>query len=206
MHSFVNGLLLSSTLIIAIGAQNLHVLRHGLMKNHVFVVALTCFICDFLLMSLGVFGVGEIIQHSPRFMSLLMVLAIAFLLYYGYGALKKAIKGEYLLIEQQTSTPPPNTLSQAILATLAITLLNPHVYLDTVVLIGGVSASLNFSAKSFFVGGALLASFTWFFSLAYASRWLVPLFKRPLTWRIFDLFVALFMCFLAVGMLQQWLK
>ncbi len=160
-QAFIQGLFVSGGLIIAIGAQNAFVLKQGLMKNHVFWVALTCFLCDFVLMSFGVLGFGSLISQSPMATIALAVVGALFLAVYGLRAMRSAIAGGTSLTLDNDSKQ--STLLATIGTTLALTLLNPHVYLDTVVIIGGVAGTLSFEQKIAFLVGSLLVSATWFF-------------------------------------------
>lgn len=194
MNDFIFGFLLSGSMIIAIGAQNVFVLRNALQRQHIFLIACTCFLCDFLLMGAGVFFVGGVIGNTFWLTLLLSLAAIVFLSVYGFYALRTAIRANYVLdMTKQTNKMTPR---QALLATLAISLLNPHVYLDTVVVVGGLAAQLTLLEKYYFISGALLASALWFFSLAYFSKFALRLFKSKLSWRILDTFIAFFMWFL----------
>jgi L-lysine exporter family protein LysE/ArgO len=197
MNHFFYGLFLSASMIMAIGAQNLHVIRHGLARQPVFWVAFTCFLCDFLLMSLGVFVVGSVGAVNPNIALSITVLAMLFLVVYGALAFKRAYQGDTTLGGDLGQTKPM-TRWHAILVTLGMSLLNPHVYLDTVVVVGGLAAKLLLTEKIFFIAGALVASCTWFFGLAYATRHLLGWLKTPKAGRYFDYFVALVMWALAL--------
>lgn len=195
----LQGFMVSGSLIIAIGAQNAYVLKQGILKQHIFWVVLICFLCDILLISLGIFGLGGLLVKWKFAQLGLALLGAVFLIVYGYRSAKSAYVGNNSLVltdERQQS------IWQTVLMTLAITLLNPHVYLDTVVIIGGIAGSLSFEEKRIFLIGALLASFIWFFSLGYGARLLTPLFKKPITWRILDAFVAVIMWLIAFSLLR----
>lgn len=195
---FIQGFLVSGGLIVAIGAQNAYVLKQGLLKNHVFWVVLTCFLCDFVLISVGVLGMGSLISQSPMATIALALVGALFLTVYGYRALISALRGDSALsIEAVSQT---KTLAATIGTTLALTLLNPHVYLDTVVIIGGVASTLSDDQRWVFLAGALLASAIWFFGLGYGARLLTPLFKKPITWRILDALIALVMWAIAANL------
>lgn len=185
-------------MIIAIGAQNIHVIRNGIIRNHIFSISITCFLCDFLLMSVGVFFVAGLTSSNKTLTFIISVLSICFLIYYGFCALRKARNGNYVS-DGEIQACERSSLKSAILSTLAITLLNPHVYLDTVVIIGGVSSSLSWQEKISFISGALIASLLWFFSLGFFSRFFLRFFTTNKSRIIFDTFVALFMWFLAIN-------
>lgn len=199
-QTLVQGFLVSGGLIVAIGAQNAYVLKQGLLKNHIFWVALVCFLCDFTLLSFGVLGFGTLISQSPLATMGLAVLGAVFLFVYGLRSLQSAIKGESAL-----NLDPQNqrqNLSKTIGTTLALTLLNPHVYIDTVVIIGGVASTLTLDQKYIFLLGAVMASALWFFGLGFGARLLIPLFKKPITWRILDSVIALVMWAIAISLLS----
>ncbi|OOS23666.1 LysE/ArgO family amino acid transporter [Moraxella pluranimalium] len=197
-QAFIQGLFVSGCLIIAIGAQNAFVLKQGLMKNHIFWVALTCFLCDFVLMSFGVLGFGSLISQSPMATIALAVVGALFLAVYGLRAMRSAIAGGTSLTLDNDSKQ--STLLATIGTTLALTLLNPHVYLDTVVIIGGVAGTLGFEQKIAFLVGSLLVSAAWFFGLGYGARLLIPLFKKAITWQILDAIIALVMWAIAISL------
>lgn len=197
-QAFIQGLFVSGGLIIAIGAQNAFVLKQGLMKNHIFWVALTCFLCDFVLMSFGVLGFGSLISQSPMATIALAVVGALFLAVYGLRAMRSAIAGGTSLTLDNDSKQ--STLLATIGTTLALTLLNPHVYLDTVVIIGGVAGTLGFEQKIAFLVGSLLVSTAWFFGLGYGARLLIPLFKKAITWQILDAIIALVMWAIAISL------
>jgi L-lysine exporter family protein LysE/ArgO len=198
---FAQGFGTSAALIIAIGAQNAFVLRQGLKREHVFTVALICALSDAFLITLGVAGVGKMVQQTPLLLSIARYGGAAFLIAYGAFALKRALaqKGESLVtgnVSERTS------LKQAVLACLAFTYLNPHCYLDTIVLLGGLSGQYEGGQRWYFGAGALSASVVWFFSLAYGARLLAPLFAKPIAWRILDGLIALVMFAIAFSLLN----
>ncbi|WP_025314910.1 LysE/ArgO family amino acid transporter [Gilliamella apicola] len=196
MSEILRGALISASLIIAIGAQNLFVLKQGLLRNHIFYVSGICFICDFVLMSIGILGVGTFISNNPFITNILAILGALFLIWYGFKAFKSAIKGTSSM-QVQSQDSNNNSLVKVILATLAITLLNPHVYLDTVVIVGGIAGTLNSEQKMAFLIGAVCVSFIWFFSIGYGARLLTPLFKQKKMWVVLDCLVGLVMFYIA---------
>lgn len=192
----ISGAMISGSLIIAIGAQNLFVLKQGLLKNHVFFVSAICFVCDFILMTIGVLGIGTFISSNPLITNILAILGALFLIWYGLCAFKSAIQGTSSM--QVTSEDPQNNrLMKVILSTLAVTLLNPHVYLDTVVIVGGIAGTLTNEQKLSFLIGAVCVSFIWFFGIGYGARLLTPLFKQKRMWIMLDCFVGLIMFYIA---------
>lgn len=196
----LKGFLVSAGLIIAIGAQNAYVLKQGLLKQHIFWISLTCFLCDFVLMSFGVLGFGSVISKNPTIAMVLSLLGALFLFAYGVRAFISAYKGTGGF--NLDGSPPNVSLKKTITTTLALTLLNPHVYIDTVVLIGGVAGTLSLTEKYYFLIGTLTASAVWFFGLGYGARLLTPLFKKPKTWQILDFLIGIIMCAIAVGLLK----
>lgn len=197
----MRGALISASLIIAIGAQNLFVLKQGLLKNHIFFVSAICFICDFTLMSIGILGVGSFISANPLITNILAILGAIFLIWYGYNAFKSALKGtSSMQVESQDNKN--NSLIKVVLATLAVTLLNPHVYLDTVVIVGGIAGTLSSEQKMAFLIGAVCVSFLWFFGIGYGARLLTPLFKQKRMWVILDCIVGLVMFYIAYRLIM----
>lgn len=194
----VQGFGLGAALIIAIGAQNAFVLQQGLKQRHVFATALICTVCDALLIVLGVAGLGTIISHSQTLTAIATWGGVLFLLVYGLRSFRSALRPASL--DENESTLEGSTLRGTILAVLGVSLLNPHVYLDTVVLVGSVGARHAGAGRMAFAAGAALASFTWFFGLAYGSAWLAPLFRRPAAWRILDLAVGAIMWAIAASL------
>lgn len=184
-QSYFNGLLIAAGLIMAIGAQNAFVLAQSLRREHHLPVALLCVACDAVLVAVGVFGLAGLLASHPLWLAVARWGGAAFLIYYGGLALMRALRPQGL--EQDTSRRP-RSLRAVLLAALAVTLLNPHVYLDTVLLIGSVGA--REAVPGAYVLGAASASLLWFLSLALGAAWLAPKLARPLTWRLIDLAVA----------------
>ncbi|NBN76947.1 LysE family transporter [Microvirga tunisiensis] len=189
----VNGLLLSLSLIVAIGAQNAFVLRQGLRRQHVLAVCLTCALSDALLITLGVVALSAINEALPGFEPVLRYGGAAFLLAYGLRSLLSAWRGGNALA---LATDQTQGLAATLATLLAFTFLNPHVYLDTVLLIGSVASQYP-GAEAAFGAGAAAGSFLFFFALGYGARLLAPLFARPSAWRILDGVIAVVMVLLA---------
>lgn len=187
---FLTGFTLSLSLIVAIGAQNAFVLRQGLRREHVGAVVAVCALLDVALMAAGVFGLGALVQSSPRALTVIAWAGAAVLAVYGLQALKRALAPGQLLASQAGQCAPP---AQVVRQVLAISLLNPHVYLDTVVLVGAVGAGQPAALRPVFLAGAGAASALWFAALGYGARLLTPLFARPAAWRVLDLAVAALM-------------
>jgi L-lysine exporter family protein LysE/ArgO len=196
--AFLKGFGAGSGLIIAIGAQNAFVLSQGIKKNHYIVIPLICAVCDALLITLGVTGMGLFLASS-RTLSLMAGLGGAvFLFLYGLRSFKSALAGGSLSSDEKTGT----SLKTAVLTTLAVTLLNPHVYLDTVVLLGSLSSQFHPPAHLYFGAGAVMASFSWFFALGVGGRLLAPVFTREVSWRVLNSLVGITMWVIAGSVLK----
>jgi L-lysine exporter family protein LysE/ArgO len=194
--AFLPGYFLSLSLILAIGAQNAFVLRQGLLRAHVFWVCLTCGVSDALLITAGVAGFGSLAQIFPSFEAAMRYGGAAFLLWYGWRNARSAWHGGQALQAQGGAVQP---LLPTLVTLLALTWLNPHVYLDTVVLIGSISA--QYENRLAFGAGAALASLTFFFALGYGARLLAPHFVQPRSWQVLDAVIALTMWTIAFGLL-----
>ncbi len=190
----LEGFLLGLTLIVAIGAQNAFVLRQGLERRHVFAVATVCALSDALLIAAGVGGLGTLVRQNPTLIMLVTVGGAVFLFVYGALSLRRALRPEGMRAAAKTGAGLGATLATC----LALTFLNPHVYLDTVVLIGAVSARYSGADALAFGVGAALASIVWFYGLAYGARLLAPLFERPMAWRVLDAAIAAVMWLIAL--------
>ncbi|AXI43083.1 LysE/ArgO family amino acid transporter [Sulfitobacter sp. SK011] len=196
MTSFLPGFALSLTLILAIGAQNAFVLRQGLRREFVFWVCLTCAVSDALLIAAGVAGFGALAEALPWFETAMRYGGAAFLIWYGVQNAQAAWRGGVAL---QAEGQGIHSLRRAILTLLALTWLNPHVYLDTVVLLGSISA--QYPDRLWFGIGAVTASFVFFFALGYGARLLSPLFAKPRSWQVLDAIIALTMWAIAAKLL-----
>jgi len=194
---FFSGFLLGGSLIVAIGAQNAFILRQGLLRQHVFVLCLICALSDALLIAAGVAGMGALVAQSPTLIMVVTIGGAAFLLAYAVLALRRALRPAAM----QAAAAGAGSLKAAVATCLAFTFLNPHVYLDTVLLVGSLSARHEGSARVAFGAGAACASFVWFFALGYGARLLQPVFARPAAWRVLDLGIALVMTAIAVSLL-----
>jgi L-lysine exporter family protein LysE/ArgO len=200
ISAFTTGFALSATLIIAIGAQNAFVLRQGLRREHVLVIVAFCALADLMLISAGVAGLARVLGDAPRLTLALTIGGAAFLLWYGAKALGRAFKSETL---RAASGAQRVSLRAAVVQAAGFTFLNPHVYLDTVLLMGSIGARQPSDARLWFVGGAAVASGAWFTSLGFGARLLVPVFSRPRAWQVLDIFVGLTMLALAAGLVRQ---
>lgn len=194
----LKGAFVSGSLIVAIGSQNAFLLKSGLKNNYVMLVATICFMGDILLISTGVLGVGVLLQQAPILTEILTLIGIAFLCWYGWLSAKSAWRGQSHL-DIDHSEVSRNWVKVAMM-TLAMTFLNPHVYLDTIVVLGGITSSLNFEEKRWFLVGALSASAIWFYGVAYIAKKLIPLFANPKTWQVLDSVIAVIMFSIAAGL------
>lgn len=196
MVSFFSGFGLSLSLILAIGAQNAFVLRQGLLERHVFWVCVICAVSDAFLISAGIMGMGRLAQAVPWFENAMRWGGAAFLLWYGWRNARSAWAGGSAL---EAAGETEQSLWDACLTVLALTWLNPHVYLDTLVLVGSISA--QYPDRMSFGVGAVLASFVFFFSLGYGARLLRGFFANPRAWQILDAVIALTMWAIAATLL-----
>ncbi len=180
--TFATGFGLGGGLIIAIGAQNAFVLGQGLRRHHPVMVAFVCALCDAILIAAGVAGLGTLVATYPILTKIAAWGGAAFLIWYGYAALRRLFETETLSESDVRQTGWKAVLS----TTLAVTLLNPHVYLDTVVMLGGIGGQFPTDERLTFALGAMSASFVWFFAIALGAAWLAPYVARPITWKIID--------------------
>jgi L-lysine exporter family protein LysE/ArgO len=194
---FLSGFFLGGSLIVAIGAQNAFILRQGLLDRHVFILCLICSLSDAILIAAGVAGLGTLIAQSPGLVRAVTIGGAAFLLAYSALAFRRAWRPDALKAAKSGEAE----LGAAIAACLAFTFLNPHVYLDTVLLVGSVSSTYAGSERLAFGIGAVIASFVWFYGLGYGARLLQPLFARPSAWRVLDCLIGLVMAAIAVSLL-----
>ncbi|MGF1560861.1 MAG: LysE/ArgO family amino acid transporter [Geminicoccaceae bacterium] len=196
----VQGFGLGAGLIIAIGAQNAFVLRQGLKRQHVTAIVITCALVDVVLMSAGVLGLGTLIAASRTLTLLATLGGAAFLIVYAVYALRAALEPGRLVVDTAQPAGPANG---AVRTALAFSLLNPHVYLDTVVLVGSIGGQFAMPDRLAFLGGAICASFVWFCALGYGAALLAPLFARPMAWRVLDATIALVLFAIAASLLAS---
>ncbi len=197
LAAFATGFGTGFTLILAIGAQNAFVLRQGLMRLHVFAICLVCALSDAVLIAAGVAGMGTIASMAPWLLDALTWGGAVFLFVYGALSLRRALRPGALRAAASGATSRGRALATA----LAFTWLNPHVYLDTVALIGAVSTQFaGRPLKAAFAAGAMTASFVFFFGLGYGARLLAPVFERPRAWAVLDTAIALVMWSIAVSL------
>ncbi|WP_150538808.1 LysE/ArgO family amino acid transporter [Actinobacillus vicugnae] len=197
METFIQGVAVCFGLIVSIGAQNAFVLKQGILKQHVFGVALLCFLGDVFLMTLGVLGLGSIVANLPMLSLAIALLGAFFLLTYGSRSFISIFKNDEAL---KASDENATSLKKALMITFAITFLNPHVYIDTVVILGGIGGNLDLTGKMEFLGGALTCSLLWFFGLGYGAGFLSPYFEKRRTWQILDFITGAIMYAIAISL------
>ena len=197
LQSYMQGFAIGMSLIMAIGAQNAFVLKQGLKKQHVFLVCVVCAASDSILILLGVLGFSKVIQTHPEFVDWAKYFGATFLLVYGAQHFLQAFRASTGL---KPSEKNESKLMKMLLICLALTWLNPHVYLDTVVLIGSISTKFETTALYFAIG-AVTASWLFFFSLGFGARFLLPVFQNQRAWQILDFIIALVMWGIAISLL-----
>lgn len=193
MNTFIYGFSLGLSLILAIGAQNAFVLKQGLKGEHVFLVSLICALSDALLILIGVSGFHLLVARFPELVTIARYGGAIFLFVYGLLSFRTAWKSKHTLVPSEIKS---SSWFSTMLTCLAFTWLNPHVYLDTVVLLGSVSSQFTDEIE-YFAAGASSASFVFFFSLGYGARLLRPIFARASSWKILEIFIGLIMWVIA---------
>ena len=196
MISATTGFLTGLSLIVAIGAQNAFVLRQGLRREHIFAIVLFAAVSDAILIIVGIAGLGAVIQSYPLALEVIRYFGAAYLVWFGVSALRRALNPSSLDAGQGAGI----SLGKAIATVAALTYLNPHVYLDTVILLGGIGNQFG-AERWLFAIGAATASFVWFFSLGYFAKLLSRFVLSPKFWRVLDGFIALVMFSIAVLLL-----
>lgn len=197
LSSYLSGAGLGASLIIAIGAQNAYVLRQGLKRRHVGLVVAICAAIDVLLIGLGIGGMGALIARAPFLLDVIRWAGAIFVFLYGARAFLAAWRGPGHLDASDGET---QTALGAASTVLALSLLNPHVYLDTVVLLGGIGARYGWPRNAWFAAGAMCASIIWFTTLGYGARLLQPWFEKDVAWRVLDVIVGCVMWWIAAAL------
>ena len=200
MNVFLTGLLLGGGLIIAIGSQNAYVLKQGLLRSHVFIICLICALSDAILITIGTTGIGKIIESHPDWLKAITWFGVAYLFIFGIISFRAALSNQTLSAAAADSSQSTKVIISTV---LALTFLNPHVYLDTVLLIGSISSPYDSSERLYFTLGAISASFIWFFSLGYGARLLIPLFKKPSAWKVLNSLIGLLMWWIAYSLIAN---
>nr|MBT6355392.1 LysE family transporter [Pelagibacteraceae bacterium] len=199
--ALLTGFFLGISLIVVIGAQNAFVLRQGILQKHVFFIALFCAISDSLLISLGITGISVFLSDFIfDFSNIIYGFSALWLFGYGVLRLRSAFNSDLIL---EINNSDSNGLASTISIIAVLTFANPHVYLDTMILIGSVSQQFIGDNKIFFAIGACFASFVWFFGLAYGAKTLILLMQRPLSWRFLDFLIAIIMFTIAINLAYE---
>ncbi|GAB3628642.1 amino acid transporter [Pandoraea terrae] len=203
--AYWKGMALGASLIMAIGAQNAFVLRQGILQRHVGIVVAVCAICDMVLIAAGVAGMGSLVAAYPRFLAAVTWGGAAFLFWYGLRAWRAAFDGMGVLKADGSAAAAKadSSWQRTLLLVVMLSMLNPHVYLDTVILLGGLGAAQPWPGNLWFAAGAMTASALWFCGLGYGARLVAPLFARPRAWQILDGIVGTMMWTLAAGLVFQ---
>ena len=201
LPALLQGLGLAAGLIIAIGAQNAFVLQQGLKRQHVFVTASICTFSDAILILLGIGGLGTLLTANSAVAHIVTWAGVLFLLVYGFRSFQAAFASK--TFEAKASPVQSVRLRDTVTTALALSILNPHAFLDTVVLLGSVGAQYHLVERFAFALGAMLASLIWFFSLVYSSAWLAPLFRHQRTWRVLDMSIGCVMWSIVFSLLWK---
>ena len=194
MLAFLPGLLTGLSLIIAIGAQNAFVIRQGLTRQHVLLVVAICAVSDALLILLGISGLGVLIQSVPALLEVIRWFGVAYLTWFGIRSLRSAFKTQSL---DASGVSQASSAGKVAETALGLTFLNPHVYLDTVILLGSIGNTFG-ADKWFFAMGAACGSVLWFFSIGFGAKAASGLMKKPVFWRILDSIIAFVMFSIAI--------
>ena len=211
--AFSHGAALCASLIVTIGAQNAYVLRQGIMRSHVGKIVLLCTLSDFILIGAGVGGASALVERYPVFVHAMLYVGLAYLAWFGINALRRAVRPGHAVLDVDAAsdersgnampaTPSVQRAMPIILMTLALTWLNPHVYLDTFLLIGTAGAREAQTGRVAFALGAMAVSAVWFVGLGYGAQALAPLFRRATAWRVLDGAIGSMVLLLAVTQLR----
>ncbi|WP_433695108.1 LysE/ArgO family amino acid transporter [Paraburkholderia phenoliruptrix] len=202
--AFSHGAALCASLIVTIGAQNAFVLRQGIMRSHVGKIVALCALSDCILISAGVGGASVLVERYPVFVHVMLYVGLAYLAWFGINALRRAVRPGHAVMDagSNVAAPAAQRAMPIILMTLAFTWLNPHVYLDTFLLVGTAGAREPDGARVAFAVGAMAVSCVWFIGLGYGARALAPLFRRAGAWRVLDGAIGSMVLLLAVTQLR----
>lgn len=195
LSTYFQGLLLGTAMILPLGPQNVFVLQQGSRKQYHLMSAFLCTLSDVLLITAGVFGGSALLSQSVWLMALVTWGGVAFLLWYGWGALRAVFTADTALTMQEQVV---RSRWRVIMTLVAVTWLNPHVYLDTFVVLGSIGGQLGSDMRIWFTAGAVCASILWFFGLALLAAWFSPVLQKPVSQRIINLFVGSVMWYIAV--------
>ncbi|PCE27038.1 amino acid transporter [Paraburkholderia acidicola] len=206
--AFSHGAALCASLIVTIGAQNAFVLRQGIMRSHIGKIIVLCMLSDFALIAAGVGGASALVERYPTFVHAMLYAGLAYLAWFGISALRRAWRPGHAALDANASNTPTMPTQQTqrtwpiVLTTLALTWLNPHVYLDTFLLIGTAGAREPIEARTAFALGAMVVSAVWFVGVGYGARALAPLFRRAGAWRVLDGAIGSMVLLIAVTQLR----
>ena len=201
LSAFLTGFFLGLSLIVAIGAQNAFVIRSGILRNHIFYIALFCAISDSLLIIIGIAGISFFLKDfMNEFSNIIFGFSALWLFSYGLLRIRSALINNYITVDNNSKS---SSLLKAISIVAVFTFVNPHVYLDTMILIGSISQQFLDTNRIYFAIGACAASFIWFFSIAYGAKLLTPIMQKPAHWRNLDLLIALIMFVIAFNLASQ---
>lgn len=195
LSTYFQGLLLGAAMILPLGPQNVFVLQQGSRKQYHLMSAFLCTLSDVLLITAGVFGGSALLSQSVWLMALVTWGGVAFLLWYGWGALRSVFTADTALTMQEQVV---RSRWRVIMTLVAVTWLNPHVYLDTFVVLGSIGGQLGSDMRIWFTAGAVCASILWFFGLALLAAWFSPVLQKPVSQRIINLFVGSVMWYIAI--------
>jgi L-lysine exporter family protein LysE/ArgO len=198
--ALLKGLILGAGMIIPIGAQNSFILNQGIKRNHHILAATICIICDVLLISIGIFGGGKLISSNELLMLFITIGGILFLLIYGGMSFRSALRNQYHKVESVDKRPSRKMI---IVTTFAVTLLNPHVYLDTIIILGSVGGTFEGEDRVAFAVGTILASVLWFYALAIAAAKLAPWLSRSKVQQTIDIIVGMIMFVVAYTLVDS---
>jgi L-lysine exporter family protein LysE/ArgO len=201
MNIALTGFLTGLSLIVAIGAQNAFILRLGLMRSHVGIAVFICALSDAVLIVIGTAGMGALVQSHKSLLKVVSWIGAAYLFYFAISAARRVFKSESL----EAGEVKTMTKKAVVLSVLGFTYLNPHVYLDTVLLVGSIGSQFG-NQRWIFAFGAALASLIWFVGLGYGSKAAARVMARPITWRILDIFIAVVMASIAISLVKTALK
>ncbi len=199
LSATLQGFLLGGGLIIAIGAQNAFILKQGLKREYVFILCSFCFISDALLIAAGSAGMGTLVASNPTLTKMAAVGGSLFLFWFGFNSFKAALKGESL---SASNVKSPTSIWKSLALIAALTWLNPHVYIDTIVMLGSIAGQYEPTLRLYFTIGAMTASFIWFYGLGYGAVWLAPIFKRPKAWKVLDFSIGIIMWMIAISLIK----
>jgi L-lysine exporter family protein LysE/ArgO len=202
--AYFKGMGLGASLIMAIGAQNAFVLGQSVRRNYALLIAMSCSAIDVVLIFAGVFGLGALIKANPKLLVFVTFAGVGFLVVYGFMAFSRAMRPSNELLPEQRKGF--TSAKAALITTISMSLLNPHVYLDTVVLLGSIGGQLPTQQAYLFAAGASTASILWFFSLAKAGALLAPYLSKEKHWQRLDAFIAITMWLIALNLLYAFIK